>query len=103
VSDAGEQVYKEATMASGKVVRDITGFRPGFEYEWDYVPVATINSLVALLKTCQSLTVDYFDTDGTDKQGTFYVSYPSLGVFAFQNNNPVWHNCKLKIMSQGVE
>ena len=102
VADAGELVFKETQMSSGVIVRDITGFRPGFEYEWDYVPVETINSLIPLLRSGQALTVDYFDVDGTDKQGTFYVSYPSPGVFAYRNNIPVWHGFKLRITSQGV-
>lgn len=102
VSDAGEPVFTETTMASGLRVRDIKGFRAGFTYEWDYVPAATITALIALLRTGSFFTVDYFDTDGTDKQGVFSIDYPSLELFTFRDGIPMWHNCKLKIMAQGV-
>lgn len=103
VSDAGELIYTESTMASGLRVRDIKGFRPGFRYEWDYVPAATITALVTLLRTGGFFTVDYFDVDGTDKQGSFSVDYPSFEVFTFRNGVPMWHNCTLTIKAQGVE
>lgn len=103
VSDAGEPVFTENTMASGLRVRDIKGFRPGFTYEWDYVPAATITALLALLRTGGFFTVDYFDTDGTDKQGVFSIDYPSFELFTFRNGVPMWHNCKLTIKAQGVE
>lgn len=103
VTDAGELIYKEKQMASGLVVRDIKGFRPGFRYEWDYVPASTITTLVTMLRKGGFFTVDYFDVDGTDKQGVFSIEYPSFEVFTYRNGIPVWHNCVLKITSQGVE
>lgn len=102
VTEAGELVYKEAPMASGLRVRDITGFRPGFTYEWDYVPAATINALVAMLRTGNFCTVNYFDIDGTEKQGVFSVDYPRFELFTFRNGIPMWHNCALTIKAQGV-
>jgi len=102
VSEAGETVFTESTMASGLRVRDIKGFRPGFKYEWDYVPATTITALVTLLRTGGFFTVNYFDVDGTDKQGVFSIDYPSFGVFTFRNGVAMWHGCSLSIKSQGV-
>jgi hypothetical protein len=102
VTEAGELVFVEKQMASGLRVRDITGFRPGFSYEWDYVPASTITALVTMLRTGGFFTVDYFDTDGTNKQGSFSIDYPSLRIFAFRNGVPVWRDCKLTIKAQGV-
>lgn len=102
VSDAGELIFKESTMASGKIVRDIKGFRPAFKYEWDYVPASTITSLINILRSGSSVSVNYFDVDGIDKQGVFYLSYPSFEVFKFKDGIPMWHKCSITIKSQGV-
>lgn len=102
VTDAGELVFTEKTMASGLRVRDIKGFRPGFTYEWDWVPAATINTLVSMLRTGSFFTVDYFDVDGADKQGAFSIDYPGFRVFTFRNGVPMWHDCTLTIKAQGV-
>lgn len=102
VSDAGEKVYKENKMASGALVRDVTGFRPGFTYTWDWVPAETIRALITMLRAGSFFTVDYFDVDGVDKTGLFSVSYPAFEVFAFRNGVAMWHNCTLTIRAQGV-
>ena len=102
VTDAGELVYKETTMASGRIVRKIIGFRPGFKYVWDYVPTATITALSALLRTGGFFTVTYFDTDGTAKTGTFSISYPAPSLFGYVDGVAVFHNFELTITAQGV-
>ena len=102
VVDAGEKVYTEKKMAGGALVRDVTGFRPGFTYTWDWVPAATITALVTMLRTGSFFTVDYFDVDGVDKAGLFAIGYPSFQVFAFRNGVAMWHNCTLTIRAQGV-
>lgn len=102
VSDAGELVYTEKQMASGLRVRDIKGFRPGFKYEWDFVPATTATALMQLLRTGGFFTVNYFDVDGADKSGTFSIDYPSPGVFKFKDGVAMWHGFTLAIKSQGV-
>lgn len=102
VVEAGESVYNEAVMASGKRVRDIKGFRPGFTYTWDYVPASTITALVTMLRTGGYFTVDYFDVDGTDKTDVFSIEYPSFELFTFRDGEAMWHNCTLTIKAQGV-
>ena len=102
VKDTGELVYIETQMASGKLVRDVKGFRPSFTYTWDYVPAATITALVTMLRAGGYFTVDYFDVDGTDKTGVFKVDYPTFEVFTFRKGVAMWHNCTLTIKAQGV-
>lgn len=102
VADAGAPEYKEIQMASRKTVREMMGYRAGFTYKWDYVPAATITALTTTLKTGGFYTVGYFDLDGTDKSGTFSVSYPSFEVFKFVNGVAMWHNCSLTIKAQEV-
>lgn len=102
VSDAGAVEYREITMAGGKTVREMIGFRPGFSYTWDYVPADTVRALADLLRTGKFLTVEYFDLDGNDKIGVFSVSYPAPKVFAFRNGVAVWHDFTLTIKAQEV-
>lgn len=102
VADAGEKVYTEKKMASGALVRDVTGFRPGFTYAWDWVPAATITALITMLRNGSFFTVEYFDVDGVDKTGLFAINYPSFELFAFRNGVAMWHNCTLTIRAQGV-
>jgi len=102
VQDAGEKVFSESVMASGKRVRDVKGFRPGYIYTWDYVPADTITALVAMLRTGEFFTVEYFDVDGTDKSGVFTIDYPTFELFTFKNGVPVWHNCTLTIRAQDI-
>lgn len=102
VQEAGELVYREKQMASGKLVRDVKGFRAGYTYTWDYVPAATITALVTMLRAGGYFTVNYFDVDGTDKTGLFAVDYPTFELFTFRGGASMWHNCTLTIKAQGV-
>lgn len=102
VQEAGELVYTEKPMASGKLVRDVNGFRAGYTYTWDYVPAATITALVTMLRSGGYFTVNYFDVDGTDKSGLFAVDYPKFELFTFRKGVAMWHNCTLTIKAQGV-
>jgi len=102
VTDAGEWEYDEIKMASKKVVREMTGFRIGFTYEWDYVQASLIATLKTLLRAKTFFTVTYFDIDGATGSGTFSVSYPAPEVFKFKNGIAMWHNFKLTIKAQEV-
>lgn len=102
VADAGTVEYKETTMASGRIVRKIIGFRPGFRYAWDYVPDETIAAVIAMLRSGKLLSVSYFDLDGKDRNGMFMVDYPAFELFDFIGGKAVWHNCALTIRAQGV-
>jgi hypothetical protein len=102
VADAGEKIFAEKQMASGAIVRDVMGFRPGFTYTWDWVPAETIKSLIAMLRSGSFFTVEYFDVDGVDKTGLFAIDYPSFELFTFRKGEAMWHNCTLTIKAQGV-
>ena len=102
VTDAGSVETKETKMAGGRITRKVIGFRPGFKYIYDYIPVATITALSALLRTGEFLTVTYFDTDSTAKSGTFSISYPAPTLFAYIDGVAVFHNFELTITAQEV-
>ena len=55
------EVANTVTMASGKVVKDMIGYRATIQATWDYVPVTTLTALATLLRS----------------GGFFYVEYPA--------------------------
>lgn len=57
---------------------------------------------MTMLRTGGFFTVDYFDVDGTDKQGVFSIDYPSFRIFTFRGDVPMWRECTLTIKAQGV-
>jgi len=102
VNDVGKMEYKEQTTANGRTVRKLIGFRPGFKYLWDYVSVATITALNAMLRTGTFFTVTYFDTDSTAQSGTFSISYPAPTLFDYIDGIAVFHKFELTIAAQEV-
>ncbi len=102
VSVGGESVYTEATMASGRKVRDIVGFRPTVSVEWDLISAADMVSLLAMIKSGEYLFVEYPDPALGDTSGYFDIKCSPLNVFKFVNGEAVWHNVTLTMTAQGV-
>lgn len=101
ITVGAEEVSKTLTMASGKIVKDLIGYRNIINASWDYVPAATIVSLLELLKRGNFFYVEYPSPSG-DEVGIFEIDYPSLKVFTYVNNMAVWHNVTLKMKAQEV-
>lgn len=95
------EVSKSVTMASGKVVKDMIGYRASLTAEWDWIPADTIITLVAMLKSGGFFYVEYPSPQG-DASGVFEIGYPSMKIFAFKNGVPVWHGVKLPMTAQEV-
>lgn len=96
-----KEVANTITMASGKVVKDILGYRPSITAKWDYVPASTIVSLLSLLRANHFLYVMYPSPSG-DAAGVFEIDYPTLTVFQYKNGTAVWHDVTLKMSGQEV-
>lgn len=95
------EVANTVTMASGKVVKDMIGYRATVEAAWDYVPVATLTALATLLRSGGFFYVEYPAPTGAEK-GMFEIQYPSMSVFAYKNGEAVWHDVQLKMTAQEV-
>lgn len=96
-----EEVANTVTMASGKVVKDMIGYRTTIQAEWDYVPAATLTALAVLLRQGGFFFVEYPAPTG-DASGMFEVEYPSMEVFQFKNGVAVWHDVELRMTAQEV-
>ena len=95
------EVANSVTMASGKVVKDMIGYRTTVQASWDYVPAALLTSLAALLRGGGFFYVEYPSPSG-DAEGMFEVEYPTMKVFQFKDGVAVWHGVTLKMTAQEV-
>lgn len=101
ISVGAQAVNKNITMASGKVVKDLIGYRTSVKATWDYVPADTITTLTGILRNNEFCYVKYPSPNGSC-EGYFEISYPTINVFAFKNNIAVWHDVTLTMNAQEV-
>lgn len=96
-----EEESKTVTMASGKTVKDILGYRAKVTAVWDWIPADLVTELLNLLKTGAFLWMEYPAPDGSGA-GFFSIEYPTLSVFCYKNSVPVWHDMTLSMTAQEV-
>ena len=96
-----EEVSKTITMASGKTVKDILGYRVKITAVWDWIPANLVTDLLDLLKTGSFLWVEY-PSPNKSGAGFFSIEYPTLSVFCYKNGIPVWHDMTLSMTAQEV-
>ncbi len=96
-----EEESKTVTMASGKTVKDILGYRAKVTAVWDWIPADLVTELLNLLKTGAFLWVEYPAPSGNGA-GFFSIEYPTLSVFCYKNSVPVWHDMTLSMTAQEV-
>ena len=96
-----EEESKTVTMASGKTVKDILGYRAKVTAVWDWIPADLVTELLNLLKTGVFLWVEYPAPSGNGA-GFFSIEYPTLSVFCYKNSVPVWHDMTLSMTAQEV-
>lgn len=96
-----EEESKTVTMASGKTVKDILGYRAKVTAVWDWIPADLVTELLNLLKTGAFLWVEYPAPSGNGA-GFFSIEYPTLSVFCYRDGIPVWHDMTLSMTAQEV-
>ena len=96
-----EEESKTVTMASGKTVKDILGYRAKVTAVWDWIPADLVTELLNLLKTGAFLCVESPAPSGNGA-GFFSIEYPTLSVFCYKNSVPVWHDMTLSMTAQEV-
>lgn len=99
----GEDVAREKTMASGKVVRDIIGWRKTVSASWEWLPADTLAEVVALARQCGFVTIEYPDVVNGTVSAKFSIKIGNQKVFKFRNGNPYWYNVELSATAQEVE
>lgn len=103
ISFLNEVVAYETTMASGRIVQDIVGYRSIIKVQLDYVPADLLAALVVLLRAGGFFKVEYPAPDGTVQSGLFKVVDKSgQKVFRFRRGEPFWYGVELEMTSQAV-
>jgi hypothetical protein len=102
ITVGAQAVSKSVTMASGKVVKDVIGYRTSVKASWHYVPASDILSLVGILRDGDFCYVEYPSPTG-DASGYFEIEYPTMSVFGFKNGVAVWHDVTLTMSAQEVD
>lgn len=102
VTMGGEEVADETQMISGKMVKDVRGFRATFTYEWEWVPADKMTMLHTILRQGGYFYVEYPDIVNGASNGIFSISYPESKIFKFVNGDPMWYGVALTFTSQGV-
>lgn len=98
----GEYESKETTMASGKIVRDVIGWRTELTAEWEWVPAGLLAQLVPIARSGEFVTIQYPDSTGADTSGVFSIEIGEQKVFKFVNGEPMWYNVQLTATAQEV-
>ena len=101
VEVGAEEESKTITMASGRTVKDILGYRSKVTAVWDWIPADTVAQLLTLLRGGDFLWVEYPSPQGMES-GYFEIEYPSLNVFCYRGGQAVWHNMTLSMTAQEV-
>ena len=102
VSVGGEEVAKEITMASGKLVKEMIGHRAVVSAEWEWLPVDTIKSLHEMLRQGGYFLAEYPDPVAGGASGMFSISYPETKIFKFDGTEPRWYGVSLTMTAQEV-
>ena len=96
-----EEVANTVKMASGKVVKDMIGYRSTVKAAWDYIPASTLSALAVLLRSGGFFFAEYPSPTG-DASGVFEIDYPTMSIFSYKNGIAVWHDVTLKMTAQEV-
>ena len=93
----------ETTMASGKVVRDIIGWRTELSATWEWVPAGLLAQLVPIVRQGGFVEIQYPDSTGEDVVAMFSVEIGNQKIFKFVDGEPMWYNVELSATAQEVE
>lgn len=98
----GSYEAKEATMASGKIVRDVLGWRAEIRATWEWVPAGLLSQLVPIARSGEFVPVQYPDANGEDTTGIFSIDIGNQKIFKFVEGSPMWYNVELTATAQEV-
>lgn len=98
----GEMVEKSVTMASGKTIKWVVGYRAKLKAEWNWLPQDTITKIHRLIRQGGFFNVQYPDPDKGDTSALFEITMPESGVFKFTGNAPRWKDVSLEFTAQEV-
>lgn len=101
-SVGSEEVANMIQMASGKLVKDVKGYRKSLSAQFSYIPAETVRDLSATLRLGGFHQVMYEDLDGNIQTESFTISQPQLTVFKYVGGVAMWAELALEMTGQEV-
>lgn len=95
------EVSTAAVMASGREVRDYTGYRNVLTIPTGWLSADDLALLRRMIRTSHELTVTYPTPEG-DASGVFYFPMPTLRAFRYGNDGSVWYGVTLEASESEV-
>lgn len=92
----------EATMASGKIVQDVIGWRVKLTAEWEYMPVGIFNQIVSISRRGGFVEIKYPDPVSGTLTAMFSIDIGNQKIFKFVSGSPYWYNISLTATAQEV-
>lgn len=100
---ASEEMSEESVMMSGRIVKDILGYRIIISAEWEWVPADMLAYVVNMIRSGKFRYVEYQDVNGAVRKEKFSISQPEPEIFTFTDDGTaVWRTVKLKMTAQEV-
>ena len=98
-----EEVGTTKKMASGKIVKDVVGFRPVLNIPTGYVALNDIQTLKRMINSGKFLQITYPGIEG-DETRLFAVSPPVFKSFKYgEDGVSIWYGVTLVCQAQEVE
>lgn len=93
---------RKTIMVSGRIVKDVLGYRTAITASWDYVPAGIIARLTIMLRQNSFIWVEYPSPSGF-AEGWFEAEYPTMSVFGYRDGVAVWHDVTLNLTAKEVD
>ena len=98
-----KELNKKKIMASGKIKKEIIGYRPVLTIPTGYVKLNDLRKLKSMILTGKFLTVTYPGVDG-DRTALFDIEPPLFKSFKYDEDGvTVWYGVTLTCNAQEVE
>jgi hypothetical protein len=99
---AAEEISKIATMASGRLVKDIVGYKDVLQIPVGYLSLSDMSKLRDMIKRNKGLLEISYPTPTGDMVNQFLVEQPTYTTFAYDDNGvSVWKG--VTIVATSVE
>lgn len=99
----GEMIAREVQMASGKMIREVVGFRKILKIEWAWMPEAVMRRIHFIARQGGFVEVEYPDPEQGACTGVFAMTPPESGIFKFVRGDPMWRDVALTLTAREVE
>lgn len=98
-----DEISKSATMASGRLVKDIVGYKDVLKIPVGYLSLTDMSTLRTMIKRNGGLMEISYPTPNGDRTGQFLVEQPPYTPFAYDENGvSVWKGVTITATSVEV-